>query len=964
MAIFELREELITRVEEECSIFSPEFEWCNVLIKQAATFLDGQAISATKRNESLYRVVWYLTSTLFGIFWFGNQDDEYICGDPAEGVTPFQSLERGDLKLLFGPTFSEVIFESIVSNWDTAITHLSLDETPSLESAAEDFEPLTDLNHEWYNQLEETFSESLDDSDNIGFTIGCIFDSIYTEIERYIQNTTKLLRWDDSIETIQTSEETSLSEQIDQVRREGCGYAPPPVLRELKQKRLDTGFSFKELLYILDTHTGFSVDAEFRRRASLAVDVLIDKGIQIPEFVVSEKDGELRLYRGYRHGENAPKGKRGWEVLLGLALDKFYDNAPEPAIGSVQLEKLVCLISVHLSNEMDLDILDTKEEGIYVSTDFDMYGRVVQIGSRGHFVQWGEQNGMIKEFDSEYRKYKYNTEWLQEEIKWPELRNSETECLAMGELASMLSDIQRSVELPDSVKELFEDDDYPHGNFDLLVALSTCSNPTTYMRALLKEFELLFDYDKKQSSFHAIRKINKDFDYPVDLELTFRRNDELDQDINEFSKTNAQIRTKMVLWQNFESIYHNINQDIERELAPGYENASNYELLAWEELDNLLENIDSQYSIPQEHELLDVGLKLVEGIARVVHKYCLVLEEVVEMSASIERAMQEENYRQISNLNEKVNDFNEEVEDTIPEVKELAHEVKFKWRQEDQGDEGSSLEEELSLANYEPADYKIFSLPAGVSGRHGTIDTPAIVEDLRKTYYHLSDICDLCDTRVNYYLDVTNQVQQDPDKKLTDIKWIAYIEFQTKESTDSANMDSAYHTRIELQRESHFGHANHCFGSTIEEIKSRLQYALSLAEQNGLQVIIGVCHIRDVPQPQQMILKTKSAQERSQPFITEDPIDLAIETAEVWQSNSSGVPIEEEDAHRIAVSRSVFEKWNNQVIPDSLANEGEDIERINVNGEATIRFLNNEQKVHHEAFRVPQRQSKLGEFNE
>lgn len=464
MVTFGIHKELIKKKK----VFSGHFSCYNDLINQAREFIDPE-----KEAEAIYRLIWYIVSYIYGIsFHLRNSSDKYQL---LPYSLPSQALHYQDLLYLFGPSLSQLTIKFLDSHFAETIEELKKIHNMPSDWAEEDYKrlpsdesdaPMFDTQRRAiYNKIKSYIKDHVKAGDTLTDQMATIFEGLYSRIE------------------IPTQEN---------VRKIG--------IRGDEHKRLKTGFNYEQIKDILSREGMICQDFnDVDLHISLALDFLVDAGIQIPIFYYERDDGYLE--RAYRWGEDALSSfAKRFGYLVASAtkgLFKYIKNQGDEKIPKIPFEKIGVMFFEGLKkpgNEI-VDILDDStippvdDRLIKITQDFSRHGRVSYIyeeelpddpKNRYMFVEWCEKEGIVQ-YDSEGKNVLYsdkffeNNDFLDGCI--PRLI-SEDKTTPFESLAKLLYQIDRDI------------DKSPQSDF--LIALTTCGDHKSYLEAIRVMLALFF----------------------------------------------------------------------------------------------------------------------------------------------------------------------------------------------------------------------------------------------------------------------------------------------------------------------------------------------------------------------------------------------------------------------------------------------------------------------------------------
>jgi len=464
MVTFGISKELIKKKK----IFSGHFSCYNDLINQARGFIDSE-----KEAEAIYRLIWYIVNYIYGLsFHLRNSTDRYQL---LHYSLPSQALNYQDLLYLFGPSLSQIIMEFLDLHFVENVEELKRIHNLPSDWAVEDYKRLPSESdaptfdtqrRNMYSEIESYIKGHIKAGDTITDQIATIFEGLYRRIE------------------IPTQEN---------VRKTG--------IRGDEHERLKTGFNYEQIKDILYREGMICQDLnDVDLHISLALDFLVDAGIQIPIFYYKRDDGYLE--RAYRWGEDALASfAKRFGYLAASAtrgLFKYIKDRGDEKIPKIPFEKIGVMFFEELKmpgNEI-VDILDDStippgdDRVIKITPDFSRHGRVSYIyeeeltddpQNRYMFVEWCKKEGIV-EYDSEGKNVLYSNEFFERndfsEGGYIPRLISESKIAPFESLAKLLYQIDRDIDKSQQS--------------DFLIALTTCGDHKSYLEAIRVMLALFF----------------------------------------------------------------------------------------------------------------------------------------------------------------------------------------------------------------------------------------------------------------------------------------------------------------------------------------------------------------------------------------------------------------------------------------------------------------------------------------
>lgn len=840
MAIFEIHKDVFG---QEQKIFDESLGWCNKIIADVKEQLHSTSKLTEDDYIALYRLTWYFTSYLFGLTWLDRLDkDQY----QFDRLSPKQLVNHDDLLFLFDDNLSNTILDLAETNYEPTkrflSSNISTDSHDKNEFGANvEITAPKEFSNDWYSKLEDGFKENTLSSLNTGFKLGSIPEHIYKEIEQPAR------------------------EQIRDLTGENGGS--PEDLRGLK-KRLDTGFTFEELLGILTTHHHLDAnDSEQLRQASIALDILIDKGILVSGFTMTE-DGILQ--RAYRHGEAGEKNEMSeeeFEKLMTYVMKEIFDEISTESLHSVTIEKIAYLV---WQNLVDNDVADLAEDKDcpFITSDFDIYGQVLNLGDDDYqFNYWATDIELLAERDGDY--YFLGDNDVNNKSKLPDddlsVSYTNMDRVQSTDLANLLWKMQKEIETPDETS-------IPHpSNFNYLVAITSCYDPEEYTEALKTELEYLLARSGSYSFSHATSK----FDEVCEM-ISESSDDQVIKSPpeciseNECEKILDQIDSKRDLWNNIEEIVGVIEDYLEDQTHISFRKK--------EPLQTHLDNIKRSHRKPPDGTDLARMFQMTLNFCSIVEQYGACFKEAKKMVDVINKRDRLPDIYWLR-LNGNIREYNKE--------------QKKKWPQLRTELEDSPELDELGELPQINIPYKPFSKQGG----NPTESLMTILSQLQMISDQLSTIYGAYEVRMAKLDRRRKHRRGDRYIKETDYSVIANYEFYSETGERVAVPDIS----MEDDQELSLATSNEGFGKKVGKI-------VHFAENNGLYAQISACSILDLQNVGRVSRDTALDRETAL-----DEIEQQKPGSITARINKDIPQTTNWDSHRIMVTRDISNSWDDSV---------------------------------------------------
>ncbi|MEM2980552.1 MAG: deaminase [Thermoproteota archaeon] len=573
-------------LEEE--IFSG-FPYYNNLIDKARKLVSEskEFIESEDTRRPLYRLFWYLVNYLYGLSFILRNLGIKEC---FASFSVFQILHHQDLFYLFGPSFTRTILDFLDSYFTQTISELENSFNDKIFSSQVHERPspknrnqtaFDEEREELYEKIKSYLTGHLSSNDALTNQIATIFEALYECVELETQQQAKV------------------------------------GITGVESKRLGVGFNYNQIKEILLERHGIISQAtdEMDLKFSLALDFLVDAGIQIPIFYY-RKDGFFE--RAYRYGEDEFSAKRyGYTVasVVKNLFDYMKNSYKRDTLPQISFEKIGVILeeNISLSGEI-IDILrwypDPNDRRLIISPTYSRHGKILHISDVDYeesespryplmFVEWCEKEGIIQGVN---KGVKYSNKYISK-LKLldgypPKLVHS-NHIAKLSRMAMLLYDVERI-----SDKQS-----------DFLIALTTCDHKS-YLEALREELKLFFE--SKNYAFSIPLTMTSQY-LGNKEEQTIKKLKEINTILSAKSHSAAhEIRHKNDLWNNFYKIKEKIedhfsNQNLECRLA--------YE----EKLKPYIDNKKILHDLPMDAFVLREKLKLIS-----LGKLCILLSTILK----------------------------------------------------------------------------------------------------------------------------------------------------------------------------------------------------------------------------------------------------------------------------------------------------------------------------------------------
>ncbi|TQQ79142.1 hypothetical protein EGH24_12160 [Halonotius terrestris] len=503
-------------LETDAAFDSEEFGYLNEFVDEWTGHIEDE----DERQKCKFRLIWFFVSYLFGVFVEETIFDDEV--DIAQSTGPRQHLNYSDLKMVFGEKVSSEILKFIDLHRGDFVSSLS--ESPAEDQNDETVEFDVELSADFADDPAEIYSK-IDDKDYVDEEdplkgISTVEDGEYEEItsndDKYIDRISDANNLHSNLAIIFESMYSNIEclAQAASSRFNGhqdyidCWF--PRMI-----ERLDSGFTASELAGILSERTeyDFSSPKELRH-FSLAFDVLVDKGEQIPIFTKRESDEGTEWTRAYRHGESAF-----------ILYDEFHDmmfyafreilvtKQKRRALPSLVLEKIGVLLWQTLNDQKHIDDLDNPghPESIHIKNTFLPYGNTLDVvedtsdfqegyeydeiamnSSGDNLVKWAKRVDMLEKSEDDdgmYKIAKGASANLSDSMI--HLKSSEDN---YGFRSNSAQIVQEAESLARALYWVHDKFDKDSADAKYLIGLTSCSDAKSFLHAIQEELRLLLDY--------------------------------------------------------------------------------------------------------------------------------------------------------------------------------------------------------------------------------------------------------------------------------------------------------------------------------------------------------------------------------------------------------------------------------------------------------------------------------------
>jgi hypothetical protein len=257
-----------------------------------------------------------------------------------------------------------------------------------------------------------------------------------------------------------------------------------------------TGLNAKQLKELLKEGYGEPDEEHWERGISLAMDFLIDTGVQVPMFYYREDIGQFQ--RVYRHGEGA-LNRMTYNYVADSVIEALFEYAETETLRKVTVEKIGVMITDCLNDGRywdqsasaiyDFLTASGRSTNLEVNPEYHRYGKIVLLKDtvdnvEGNFVAWCLMKGILEERPDGVAR---STEWQSQD--WSavdeeaEVRAtvSDQELRKLESIAQLLYDVDRNV---DDKRD------------NILTAITTCRDHCSYVQAIKQEIDLFFEGDQ------------------------------------------------------------------------------------------------------------------------------------------------------------------------------------------------------------------------------------------------------------------------------------------------------------------------------------------------------------------------------------------------------------------------------------------------------------------------------------
>ena len=447
---------------EEEKIFA-DYSYYNELIDRARDLINQSIdyIDSKDVRRPLYRLIWYIVNYLYGLsFNLRNLTEK----DNLVSFAPSHILHHQDLVYLFGPSLTQIILDLLNSCYTQTIQELKDSSNVKIDSS--DYERqvsesrLDEKREKLYEGIKNYLIDHIEVNDALTNQMAAIFEGLYYSKE------------------IQTQEDA---------RKHG--------IKEDYHERLKKGFNLDQIKEILYRHGVISQQSnEVNLKISLALDFLVDAGIQIPIFYY-ERDGYFE--RAYRYGEDALSAKQ--YGYLTASTVKYLFNYMKKSDGQetfpqITFEKIGVILREKIVESGVVDILRMKideDRDLKIAPDYCTHGKIIRIqdeaygelGQRPYlFTEWCKREGIVQYVPtgvSYSDKYLNNLSF--DDGFTPKLI-SRAKIAIFESLATVLYHVDQRIDRS--------------GKSDYLIALTACNDYRSYFEAVREDLRLFFrSYD-------------------------------------------------------------------------------------------------------------------------------------------------------------------------------------------------------------------------------------------------------------------------------------------------------------------------------------------------------------------------------------------------------------------------------------------------------------------------------------
>jgi hypothetical protein len=405
-------------------VFNPEwFGQFNEIVDRITSEYVSASEPAEKKQKIQFRVTWYLVSYAFGLFL-----NEHVNSCPSELITgslPEHHIQYTDLLYLFGDEAGKEILGEL-NTWmqpddspqqgeslqhirsvvkDISMSRETGEISFEVEPPQEQREGKIDSGEEddrkkvWrevYDPGKEDLRTKLSDDHGLQGNIAVIFEQMYKNLE--VEKQKKICE---------------INGDYEDMRK----LFPDWV------ERLRVGFTVPQIAGVLEEYTDFSADnLQDLQQLSLAIDLLVDKGEQVPIFYKCQNDEEW--VRAYRHGESAYISYEEFKSVMSEVFDYISGDEGFRDLTNVAIEKIALLVWRYMYSEGYVDELrEGGKDAIKVQNTFLPFGSSVSInedpdipseseeppnnplqGDGSKFYKWAKINGVINENHGEREK--------------------------------------------------------------------------------------------------------------------------------------------------------------------------------------------------------------------------------------------------------------------------------------------------------------------------------------------------------------------------------------------------------------------------------------------------------------------------------------------------------------------------------------------------------------------------------
>ncbi|MGH9921848.1 MAG: phosphoribosyltransferase, partial [Nitrososphaerales archaeon] len=340
-------------------IFSNHLSRYNDMLKQARKLLDQSRDFIDSRDSlmAIYRIVYYVVNYIYGLSFILRNSSQIGNLNLSNSVVLSDMVSYKDLRYLFGPDLAKIILNLFESCYVQTIEELkkmqaktALDMTYQQLSAGNVMQPVFDTSREeLYAQIDNYLSVNLRSDDALTNQLATIFEGLYYAKEIPTQSKPREIGIEDK-----------------------------------ESKRLLIGFTYDQIKEILYRKGILSREyKEIDLCLSLAFDLLVDTGVQVPIFCARDNG---YFERAYRYGEDYFSAKK-YKWLVAEIIKRLFKNMggtyKKTLLPQITLEKIgVCLqIQIRKSGLVPFleKLLPVGDEQITISPTVAPNGKILHI---------------------------------------------------------------------------------------------------------------------------------------------------------------------------------------------------------------------------------------------------------------------------------------------------------------------------------------------------------------------------------------------------------------------------------------------------------------------------------------------------------------------------------------------------------------------------------------------------------